>query len=279
MILFLCFGRAIVLNGTKEGFNRFSLSDKDTLRINLEGNIAVFLNLVPGTFIADLRENLGKHRFIPVEVPAFSATGRVLRVRTTKHSSFIEYWLLRNETCPDPRNVGFLKADRVLHIETGINGTTCLFSGTEEILDGRTLEIETDYGFPDIDFYHPEAGGSPVRRCIGESDICEFKTKSPFMVVFKGDTYVRMRYEIASQGSGRTCSVQGIPQLRPKEFAPTTPKLTKIYNTLCAKTEDRTWDSIKGICWMAAFTLVVALWINGWSSRYIRKSRIRRRHK
>lgn len=240
-----------------------SLSDRTGLRIDLDDRIAVFLNLIPNSLIVDLKDNSGvasPGRFIPVGVSMFAATGSVLRVRSTKRISSVQYWLLSKDVCPDVHNIGFLSADRMLHIETGINGTTCLFAGTDT-KNEHSIAIETDYGFPDIAFYHPKGKGKPVRHCIGESDICEFKTQWPFMVSFKGNTSVRMKYEIESNNTGVACAVQGIPQFRNKNFQLEPPKLTKIYNTICTKREDKIRDALKGMIMMVIFTIIVSIGI------------------
>lgn len=254
------FGSSIMFNGTRVGYNKVTLSEGDIVRIDLEGYIAVFLNLVPDSLVADLTSSLDMtHAFIPVGFSTFSAVGSKILIQSVNKEALVQYWLLPNATCPDVRNIGLITADKLLYIETEVNGTTCLFSDASH--GPRQIAIDTEYGLPDISFYHAKGKGQSARLCIGETDTCVFKTSDPFVASFKGNTSIRMTYDTDKDTNSTRmyCSIDGIPILHNKTFEHVLPKLTKIYNTFCNKRENMLTDSVRGVAYMMLVTIFVSL--------------------
>jgi hypothetical protein len=215
------------------GFHSLTLAKSDSISLDLSDTFAVFLDVPPDSFTAEFRSAAASiPAFFPVSVPAFSIRGGSLRLACRVRRASLKFWLLDTAHCPDAANIALVGTDGLMRMESGVNGTLCLFFHAGAYL--YDIRVETGLGFPWISFFSCRGRGDVVRLCQGEEDTCAIEAPDLLFMSMRGPTRVNFSYYVRGfEPKSFHCSVAGIPMLANGSFVDTVPQIDNIAHPWC----------------------------------------------
>jgi hypothetical protein len=257
---------AVIKNISQLGHSEITITRTDLVFIDLVGKVAIFTNAETAQLSIGYRSSRNAYTdYFPISVPEFSASGISINIRTSLRSAHFQLWLLDQRVCPDVTNIAAVNTDRVLLLESGIDGPMCVFPR----LNGAVyrIDVETGLGLPHISFFTARGRGESSKLCQGESDLCFFESTEPFFMVFDGVTRVNLTYRVESyrRPSPGHCSVFGIPTVRNGTLVDVLPRLTSPGQPWCMSKENGLVQAVIGLGLMliAGGAAVVALRVSG----------------
>jgi hypothetical protein len=215
------------------GFHSLTLTKSDAISLDLSATFAVFVDVPPDSFTGEFRSAAASiPAFFPVSVSAFSIRGGSLRLVCRVRRAPLKFWLLDETHCPDATNIALVNTDGLMRIESGINGTLCLFFHTGAYL--YDIRVETGLGFPWISFFSCRGHGDVVRLCQGEEDMCAIEAPDLLFMSMRGPARVNFSYYVRGfDPKSFHCSVEGIPMLANGSFVDTVPQIDNIAHPWC----------------------------------------------
>jgi len=240
---------------TKPGFNIMQLHESDIVSLSLAGRTAIFKDLPRGSFSVALSS--ADQDYLPVSVPDFSVSNLSIFLRCTARRSILRFWLLDESTCPDLNNVVIPRTGQALAIGATVTSPICLFPDVDG--GGYEANIGTFLGIPNIAIFSALGSGTAVKRCIGESDDCAWKSQVPFFLTIQGGTTVNMTFLISRLTYRTTsCEIVPIPNLDRTGFVTMQPRIT-MTKPVCMLKGSALVQSLNGIMFVTALGLALSI--------------------
>jgi hypothetical protein len=224
---------ASVIPMESTGFHTLTLSKSDIVSFDLTDSLAVFLDVPLDSFTAEFRTSTSSiPAFFPVSVSAFTIHGGLLQLVCRALRLHIHLWLISADHCPDAGNIAIVNTAGQLLLETGLNGTICLFFHFGAYL--YDVRVETGYGFPWISFFSSRGRGDVIRLCQGEEDPCVLAAPDLLFMSLRGPTRINFSYAAHGFGlKGFRCSIEGMPMVVNGSFVDTRPLIDNIAHPWC----------------------------------------------
>jgi hypothetical protein len=263
-LVFLASGA--IKNITELGHSTVTITRTDLVFIDLRGKIALFTDTLDAGLSVGYRSRENTYRdYFPVSAPEFTASGISIAVRTSLRRVDIRLWLVNASACPDVTNIASLTTDRVMLLETGIDGPLCLFPRLKGVL--YHVDIETLLGIPRILFFTARGRGYPSKTCQGEADLCTIESTEPFFMVFERFTRVNLTYRVDNyrRPPPTLCAVAGIPTIMNRTLVDVAPRLVAPERPYCLWKENSLMQTVigMGMLALAAGAALLALRIVG----------------
>jgi hypothetical protein len=240
---FLIFSQSFDLSIESPGFHTLTLTRSDSISLNLTDRFAVFLDVPPDTFIGEFREAAASiPAFFSLSLSSFTIRGGSLKLICRSRLSRLHLWLLSQSHCPDATNIAIVNTDNLMRLETGLNGTICLFFHTGAYR--YDIQVETGFGFPWVNFFSSRGRGDAVRFCQGEEDICALGAPDLLFMSVKGPSRVNFSYSaLGFELKGFHCSVEGLPMVANGSFVDTVPQIDNSAHPWCLSENSGLWQS------------------------------------
>jgi hypothetical protein len=218
---------------TRFGFHAVSLSNSDVLELNLDDRFAVFLDVLPNAFSGQHQTSeSATPTFFSISIPDFTSHSGILRIQPLVQRGTLQMWLLSHMVCPDPTNIAIASTDHLLHFESDITGTACIFFHPGA--DFYSVQLSTLRGFPWVSFFTRRGRGDAVKLCQGESDLCELRSPDLLFLSLRGPARFNFSYAGGRFSKAFPCSVQGLPLLRNGSFVDVGKKIKEITLPWCS---------------------------------------------
>jgi hypothetical protein len=233
LILFAGRTACALISVQSTGFHSLILSRTDVVSLDLPDKFAVFLDIPSDSFTAEFREAAASiPAFFPLSLSAFTIRGGSLKLVCRVRRARLNFWLLSEYHCPEAMNIAIVNTDSVMHLETGLNGTICLFFHTGAYL--YDVQVETGLGFPWINFFSCRGRGDVVRLCQGEEEPCALSAPDLVFMSIRGPTRVNFSYSVRGfEPKAFHCSIDGLPMVANGSFVDTVPQIDNVAHPWC----------------------------------------------
>jgi hypothetical protein len=256
----------LIINISEFGYRDVTIARTDMIFIDLRGRLALFMDTMGAGLTVGHRGRANAYTdYFPVSAPDFSASGVSIAVRTSLRRARLRIWVVSAQACPGPASVASLVTDRVLLLETGIDGPLCLFPRLRGAL--YRIDVETLRGIPRILFFTARGGASSSKICQGEADVCSAQSAEPFFVVFEGATRVNFTFRVENyrRPPPDYCAVAPVPTLLNKTLVRPASRLVDPGDPCCLTEENTVWQVAvgMGVLLLAASAAALVLRIVG----------------